>query len=375
MSGLELDGVAVAYGDTTAVKDLSLSVESGELFCLLGPSGSGKSTVLRAIAGFETPDRGRVTIGADTVTGAPPYDRDCSMVFQDWALFPQQTVLENVAFGPKMDGVDRETREARAREMLELVEMTGHESDRPAELSGGQKQRVALARSLAVDPELLLLDEPLSNLDRKLRETMQLELKRIHDRVGTTMVYVTHDQDEAFTLADRMAVMDEGRLVQVGVPERVYDDPADRFVESFLGTTNFVAATVERAGDCPRLSTPMGPSFEAPIDGDGLASGDDVTVSLRPERLAVSAGSAPAAVDGGVSARPGGSGRVAATGAVVETIHRGSDVRVRLSVGDAELFVEQSAAAAVRLSPGDDVTVEFAPSDATYFDAAGGRCR
>ena len=375
MSGLELDGVTVAYGDTTAVEDVSLSVEPGELFCLLGPSGSGKSTVLRAIAGFEPPASGRVTIGASAVAGVAPYDRDCSMVFQDWALFPHRTVLENVAFGLKMDGVDRDTRETRARETLELVEMTGHEDDRPTELSGGQKQRVALARSLAVDPELLLLDEPLSNLDRKLRETMQLELKRIHDRVGTTMVYVTHDQDEAFTLADRMGVMNDGRLVQVGVPERVYDDPTDRFVESFLGTTNFVTATVDRVGDQPRLSTPLGPAFEAPIDGDGLASGAEVAVSLRPERLTVSATPESAAVDGGVSAQTGDAGRVAVAGTVAETIHRGSDVRVRLSVGDTELFVERSAAAAVSLSSGDDVTVEFAPTDATYFDATGERCR
>ncbi len=375
MSGLELDGVTVAYGDTTAVDDVSLSVGPGELFCLLGPSGSGKSTVLRAIAGLESPVSGQVTIGDTAVTDSQPYDRDCSMVFQDWALFPHRTVLENVAFGLKMDGIDRDSREARARETLELVEMTGYEDDRPTELSGGQKQRVALARSLAVDPELLLLDEPLSNLDRQLRETMQLELKRIHDRVGTTMVYVTHDQDEAFTLADRMGVMNEGRLVQVGVPEHVYGDPTDRFVESFLGTTNFVTGSVERVGEHPHISTPMGVAFDAPIDGDGLRTGEDLTVSLRPEQLTVSAHADTATGDGGTSARYGDAGRVAVGGSVVETIHRGSDIRVRLSVGDTALHVERSAAGAVSLSTGDDILVEFAPADATYFDATGERCR
>ena len=375
MSMLELDGVTVAYGDTTAVDDVSLSVEPGELFCLLGPSGSGKSTVLRAIAGFESPVSGQVAIGGTAVTETPPYDRDCSMVFQDWALFPHQTVLENVAFGLKMDGIDRDSRKARAQETLELVEMSGYEDASPAQLSGGQKQRVALARSLTVDPELLLLDEPLSNLDRKLRETMQLELKRIHDRVGTTMVYVTHDQDEAFTLGDRMGVMNEGRLVQVGVPEQVYDNPTDRFVESFLGSTNFIAASVEDAGDRPRLSTALGVEFSAPIAGDGLTADDEVTVSLRPERLTVSADPDGAAVDGGVPETATDTGRVTAAGTVTETIHRGAAIRVRLSVGGTDLFVERSAASTASLTPGDGVAVEFAPDDATYFDGAGERCR
>ena len=344
MSMLELDGLTVNYGDVTVVDDVSVSVEPGELFCLLGPSGSGKSTVLRAIAGFESPSAGEIRLGGTAVTDTPPYDRDCSIVFQDWALFPHQTVLETVAFGLKMCGVDKQTRRERARESLELVEMTGYEESRPDQLSGGQKQRVALARSLTIDPELLLLDEPLSNLDRQLRETMQLELKRIHDRVGTTMMYVTHDQDEAFTLGDRMGVMNEGRLEQVGTPRTVYEDPTNQFVESFLGTTNFVEARATSVDGQPQLSTAMGVEFRAPIGEDRLATGDDVTVSLRPERLSVSTDSDTAAVDGGVTETD--TSTVTVTGTVDETIHRGSGVRIRLAVGETTVFVERSASSA-----------------------------
>jgi spermidine/putrescine transport system ATP-binding protein len=369
---LELDELTVNYGDMTAVDSVSLSIDMGELFCLLGPSGSGKSTVLRAIAGFESPSAGEILLDGTQVTETPPYNRDCSMVFQDWALFPHQTVLENVAFGLKMDGAGKKRRNERAHESLELVEMTGYEDSRPDQLSGGQKQRIALARSLTVDPELLLLDEPLSNLDRQLRETMQLELKRIHNRVETTMLYVTHDQDEAFTLGDRMGVMSEGRLVQVDTPRAVYEDPMDQFVESFLGTTNFIGARVMTVGERPQLSTEMGVEFLAPIDGRTLHVGDEMVVSVRPERLSVSTTSGATAVDGGVARA--GTSMVTVTGTVNEAIHRGSDVRVRLTVGDITVFVERSAAAAP-LTPGDEVVVQFCPDEATYFDAMRQRCR
>ncbi|MFB6250182.1 MAG: ABC transporter ATP-binding protein [Halobellus sp.] len=368
---LELSGATVAYGDLTAVDDVSLSVAEGELFCLLGPSGSGKSTVLRTIAGFEDPTTGRVELGGVEVTDAEPYDRDCSMVFQDWALFPSETVLGNVAFGPKMAGVGRTERHERAREMLDLVEMAGYEDATPDQLSGGQKQRVALARSLAVDPDLLLLDEPLSNLDRKLRETMQLELKRIHEQVGTTMLYVTHDQNETFTLADRMGVMADGELVQVGEPSTVYDDPADRFVEGFLGTTNFVECRVAAVEGSPVLETPLGVEARAPVDGAGLAPGDSVTVSLRPERLTVRP--EPAATqrveDGGTA-----TDTVTVAGTVTEVVHRGADVRVRLDVGETTLFVERPAGEWTGTA-GDRVVVSWDPARAVYFDATGARCR
>jgi spermidine/putrescine transport system ATP-binding protein len=297
-------------------------------------------------------------------------------------------VLENVAFGPKMAGVSETERTEQARELLDLVEITAQADARPAELSGGQRQRVALARSLAVDPDLLLLDEPLSSLDRKLRETMQIELKRIHDRVGTTMVYVTHDQDEAFTLADRLGVMDGGRLVQVGDPATVYENPTDRFVESFLGSTNFLDCRVT-ATDPPALDTPLGVTVRPPITDAGLSVGDDLTMSLRPERLGVAPATgadvptpaASAVEDGGRSARddrePTASDDepVAVEGTVTETIHRGSDVRLRLSVGEATLVVAESVDSGRNRRPGDDVTVRFRPGDAVYFDASGDRCR
>jgi spermidine/putrescine transport system ATP-binding protein len=369
---LELDELTVNYGNMTAVDSVSLSIEIGELFCLLGPSGSGKSTVLRTIAGFESPSAGEILLDGAQVTATPPYDRDCSMVFQDWALFPHQTVLENVAFGLKMNGASKQRRHERARESLELVEMTGYETSRPDQLSGGQKQRVALARSLTVDPELLLLDEPLSNLDRQLRETMQLELKRIHDRVGTTMLYVTHDQDEAFTLGDRMGVMNEGRLVQVDTPRAIYEDPTNQFVESFLGTTNFIQASVSSVDKRPQLSTEMGVEFLAPIDGRSLRTGDEMMISVRPERLSVSTASDATVVDGGVPQAE--KSVVSVTATVNETIHRGSDVRVQLTVGETTVFVERSAAAAP-LAPGEDVTIQFWPDEATYFDGTRQRCR
>jgi len=370
---LELEGLTVTYGGLTAVDDVSLTVEEGELCCLLGPSGSGKSTVLRAISGFERPAAGRVWIDGLDVTDAPPNERDCSMVFQDWALFPQQTVRENVAFGLKMDGVGTAERERRADEMLALVEMSEYGDSYPEQLSGGQKQRVALARSLVVDPDLLLLDEPLSNLDRQLRETMQLELTEIHDRVETTMLYVTHDQDEAFTLGDRLGVMGSGRLVQLDRPERVYDEPTDRFVESFLGTTNFVDCTVTEPGVQPTLETSFGVEFEAPIGGDGLAAGDTVVASLRPERLSLAVApegeaSTPTVGDGGESA-------VSVVATVEETVYRGADIRIRLEAGGSTLFVEPSVAAAPNVTDGDRLAVRFVPSEARYFDASGARCR
>jgi spermidine/putrescine transport system ATP-binding protein len=286
-----------------------------------------------------------------------------------------------------MRGVGTAERHETAREKLSLVEMSEYGDATPDELSGGQKQRVALARSLAVEPDLLLLDEPLSNLDRRLRETMQLELKRIHDRVGTTMLYVTHDQDEAFTLADRLGVMADGRLVQVDAPETVYDDPTDRFVESFLGSTNFVDARVERVDDRPLLDTALDASLPAPVDPDGLAPGDRLAVSLRPERLSVvhvgehgsartddaaagsPVGSPPAVEDGGTDER------VSVTGEVREAVHRGATVRVRLRVGETDLFVERPATAERSVGPGDRLAVRFDPREALYFDDEGERCR
>jgi len=373
MSLLELTGLVKRYGDLTAVDGLDLTVERGELVCLLGPSGCGKSTTLRMIAGFETPDEGTVTLAVDgdatDVTDRPPNERGTSMVFQDWALFPNKTVAENVAFGPKMHGVNREQRRATAREMLEVVEMGDHADDDPTALSGGQKQRVALARSLALDPELLLLDEPLSNLDRRLRETMQLELKSIHERLDTTMVYVTHDQDEAFTLADRIAVVDDGRVRQVGAPETVYTDPDALFVESFLGTSNFVDARVTATdGDRATVAFPFDARLRVP-GGNAVSPGDTVTASLRPERLSVAVETVRA--DGATRSR--GGLRFEAT--VASRLHRGSRYRYELTAGDTSLVTHRRIADRLDVEPGDGVTVRCDAADVTLFDADGRRIR
>ena len=381
-SVLELDGVSKRFGSITAVDDVSLSVTEGELVCLLGPSGCGKSTTLRTVAGFETPDAGTVRIEGRDVTTTPPNERPCTMVFQDWALFPNKTVRENVAFGLKTAGVDERERRERAADLLSLVEMSEQADARPGELSGGQKQRVALARSLAPDPELLLLDEPLSNLDRKLREAMQLEIKEIQASLDTTMVYVTHDQDEAFTLADRIGVMNGGRLVQTGPPSDVYTDPNDRFVESFLGTTNFVECTVARAEAPPRkssadggtveervpLETPLGSSLAAPAS-DGLEPGDRVTASLRPERLSVST---DPDVDATAARTPGA---FAARATVKNVLHRGSTVRYELAVGDETLSTERRIADRLDVEPSDTVTVRCGSGDVSYFGPEGARIR
>ena len=368
MTGVvELDDVRVEYGDVVAVDGLSLSVRPGELFCLLGPSGCGKTTTLRTVAGFETPSEGRVSLDGRDVTGHAPYDRDCATVFQNWALFPNKTVVENVAFGPKMAGVPTERRRERARDHLATVEMADYADASPADLSGGQKQRVALARALAVDPGVLLMDEPLSNLDRRLRETMQLEIAEIQRRLDTPMLYVTHDQAEAFTLADRIGVMDDGELVQVGTPESVYDDPADRFVESFLGSTNLVEGRVVEADAGVAAEFPVGDVVPLPA-GEGLTPGDAVSASVRPERLDV----APAAT---ATSPDGGATRVVVDGTVTETVYRGSSVRYHVDTGDTTLFVERPAAAAPGLSVGEPARLSWSATDAYYFGPDGGRVR
>jgi putative spermidine/putrescine transport system ATP-binding protein len=227
-----------SYGDVVAVDGVDLAIPAGEFFTLLGPSGSGKTTTLRLIAGFEEPDSGRVLLGGTDVTRHPPYARNVNTVFQDYALFPHMTVEENVAYGLRVKGVKREERRARAGEALEMVRLAGLGPRRPGQLSGGQRQRVALARAIVNRPRLLLLDEPLGALDLKLRQEMQLELMRIKDEVGITFVYVTHDQEEALTMSDRLAVFRDGRIEQVGTPAEVYEHPTSEFVAGFVGVSN-----------------------------------------------------------------------------------------------------------------------------------------
>jgi putative spermidine/putrescine transport system ATP-binding protein len=239
-AAVRLDGVRKSYGDLVAVDGVSLTLPPDEFFCLLGPSGSGKTTCLRLIAGFERPDGGRVELDGRDVSDVPPYDRDVNTVFQDYALFPHMTVGENVEYGLKVAGVSRDERRRRALEALELVRLGGLDKRRPGHLSGGQRQRVALARALVNRPRVLLLDEPLGALDLKLRQEMQLELKGIQREVGITFVHVTHDQEEALTMSDRLAVMNYGRIEQLGTPTEVYERPANEFVAGFVGVSNIV---------------------------------------------------------------------------------------------------------------------------------------
>jgi putative spermidine/putrescine transport system ATP-binding protein len=237
---VRLEGVRKSYGDVVAVDGIELDIPAGEFFTMLGPSGSGKTTMLRLIAGFESPDEGRVLLKGRDVTAQPPYARDVNTVFQDYALFPHMTVGENVGYGLKVKHVRRSERVKRTAEVLELVRLGGLVGRKPTQLSGGQRQRVALARAIVNHPQVLLLDEPLGALDLKLRQDMQIELKRIQQEVGITFVYVTHDQEEALTMSDRVAVFDEGRIQQVGTPAEVYERPASAFVAGFVGVSNVI---------------------------------------------------------------------------------------------------------------------------------------
>ncbi|AEW99153.1 ABC transporter ATP-binding protein [Streptantibioticus cattleyicolor] len=253
---VRLTGVRMEYGRVRAVDGVDLEVPEGEFFALLGPSGSGKTTLLRLIAGFETPTAGRVELGGAEVTALPPYRRDVHTVFQDYALFPQMTVAENVAYALTVRRVPRAERRARAREALAMVRLAGHEGRRPGQLSGGQRQRVALARALVDRPRVLLLDEPLGALDLKLRQEMQTELKALQRTTGITFLLVTHDQEEAMTMSDRIAVVRDGRIEQTGPPAEVYRRPATAFVASFIGTANLLDGTTGIRPERLRLAPP-----------------------------------------------------------------------------------------------------------------------
>ncbi len=284
MTRVELRGVTKRFRGVTAVDGVSFSVESGEFFVILGPSGSGKTTTLRIIAGFEAPDEGRVLFDGEDVTERRPYERGTAMVFQNYALWPHMTVFDNIAFGLKIRKVPWEEIRRRVKWALELVRLEGMEDRYPHQLSGGQQQRVALARALVVEPRVLLLDEPLSNLDAKLRVEMREELKRLQRKLGVTTIYVTHDQVEAMTLADRIAILNKGRLLQVGSPQEVYFNPANLFVAAFIGRSNIYEARVtgSQGGyvevEVPSLSTRL-----YGIPAPGLEGGGEAYVSIRPE--------------------------------------------------------------------------------------------
>ena len=288
MALLEIAGVSKHFGATAAVDGLSLTVERGAFYALLGPSGCGKTTLLRMIAGLETPDSGRIVIDGVDVTGLPPYARPVNMMFQSFALFPHMDVAGNIAFGLHQERMDRRRIATRVEEMLALVQMAGYERRRPHELSGGQRQRVALARALAKMPKLLLLDEPLAALDRKLRAETRLELVGIQERVGITFLIVTHDQEEALSMASCVAVMDRGRLVQTGAPADIYERPASRFVANFVGEVNLFEGDLTAGLNCLALAVT---GFPEPIPlppGTQLPDGAAAALAVRPEKLVLS---------------------------------------------------------------------------------------
>jgi spermidine/putrescine transport system ATP-binding protein len=289
MSGghVKLESLTKRFDQATAVHEISLEIQAGEFFSLLGPSGCGKTTTLRMVAGFEPPTEGKILLDGVDVAGLPPNRRNVNTVFQSYALFPFLTVAENVAFGMKYKSVPKAERSSRVAEALELVELTGYEKRRPNQLSGGQQQRVALARALVLRPSVLLLDEPLGALDAKLRRTLQVELGALQKQVGITFLYVTHDQEEALTMSDRLAVMNHGRVAQLGRPEEVYNEPADAYVADFLGVSNLMDASVQPGGDGRGPCLLRMGDFTLEAATGRLDATGTVKLAIRPERIHV----------------------------------------------------------------------------------------
>jgi spermidine/putrescine transport system ATP-binding protein len=338
-----------SYGEVLALRDVSLEVRPGEFLTLLGPSGCGKTTLLRLIAGFETPDAGRILISGKDVAPLPPYQRPVNTVFQHYALFPHRTVAGNVAFGLEGTGLDKAQIRDRVLQALEMVRLPGYGERRIHQLSGGQKQRVALARAVVLEPDVLLLDEPMAALDLKLRKEMQVEVKNLQERLRTTFVFVTHDQDEALIMSDRIAVMNQGRIEQLDTPEELYEKPRTRFVADFLAVRNILEATVEAvAGGQARLRTRGGNVVLAADDG-GYAAGAAVVIGLRPERLSL---------DG-----PGSGGGIPNTfpGRLDDEIYLGDWTDWRVRLGDEILAVAEGAKTARDRQRGDEVTVRVPP--------------
>jgi putative spermidine/putrescine transport system ATP-binding protein len=351
-AAIEIAGVSKVYdGGVRAVDTIVIDISQGEFFSLLGPSGCGKTTTLRMIAGFETPDVGAIRVDGDDITHVPAHKRDMGMVFQNYALFPHRTVAENVAFGLRMRGMDKATIASKVKAALEMVELAGLEDRRPGQLSGGQQQRVALARAIVIEPRVLLCDEPLGALDKKLRQQMQFELKQLQKTLGLTLVFVTHDQEEALAMSDRIAVMNCGRVEQIGTPVEIYDRPLTRFVADFIGDTNIFRGE--------RITTDVGPALAV---GRGLvvtlparAPGTGVlSVALRPEKIGLSPGKAGAVATGS-----------RARGMVESTNFLGGAVlyRIALDSGHRVLAQQPNAGAGDVFVPGQTVRLDWKPAD------------
>ena len=282
---IRFDAVSKAYGAVRVIDDLSLDIAKGEFVSLLGPSGSGKTTLLMILAGFEAPTAGAVWLDGRRIDRLPPYKRDMGVVFQNYALFPHMSIAENIAFPLHMRGVGKAEREEKVTRALDMVQLSAQRDRHPAQLSGGQQQRVALARALVFEPAVVLMDEPLGALDKQLREQMQLDIRALHKRLELTVVFVTHDQGEALTMSDRIAVFNRGKIEQIGSPRDIYDRPATRFVAEFIGETNLLDGTVETlAGPTAQIRLARGGMLNVPAH-DGLMAGQPVLISVRPERI------------------------------------------------------------------------------------------
>ncbi len=346
---VSVSGLSKSYGEVVALRDVSLEVKAGEFLTLLGPSGCGKTTLLRLLAGFETPDAGRILISGNDVAELPPHRRPVNTVFQAYALFPHRTVAGNVAFGLENQGLTKAALAERVEKALDMVRLPGYGERRIHQLSGGQKQRVALARAVVLEPEVLLLDEPMSALDLKLRKEMQVEVKNLQERLKITFVFVTHDQDEALIMSDRIAVMNQGRIEQLDTPEALYERPRTRFVADFLAVKNILEATVIGVAEgFAELQTRGGNRVRAKDDG-GYVAGASVLVGVRPERLSLAGpdGTAPSP-----NAFPG---------RLDDEIYLGDWTDWRVRLGDEVISVAEGASLARHRKRGDDVTVKVPP--------------
>ncbi len=353
---IRLDNVRKSFGDFVAVDRADFAIHEGEFFAMLGPSGCGKTTTLKMIAGFEQPTSGRVLLNGEDVSRVPPYKRNVNTVFQQYALFPHMSVADNVRFGPRAKKVARSTYETSVREMLDVVRLSDFAERKPSQLSGGQQQRVALARALVNYPSALLLDEPLAALDLKLREAMQFELKRIQREVGITFVFVTHDQGEALTMSDRIAVMSEGRVEQIGTPEEIYNSPGSLFVAGFIGSANLLPGTVvgSDANDVV-VALASGANVRARTS-EQRSDGSQVSVMLRPERLI-------AAIE------PRSDGR-SIEGHVTDVVFQGATARLNVRLGDgSEVIANVGTGTDLPfLTPGATVYLCWEPGAAFLLD-------
>lgn len=351
MSIVSVNNLVKEFGDVVAVTDASFDIEDGEFVSILGPSGSGKSTILRMIAGFEAPTSGTITLDGQNVVGVPPFNRDVNMVFQSLALFPHLTVAENIGYGLKQRGVAKAERADRITEMLSVVHLEGYEDRMPDELSGGEQQRVALARAIVNEPKLVLFDEPLASLDRKLRQHMQVELQRIQAETGITFLYVTHDQEVAVSVSDRMILLREGRIEQIGSPEELYDTPRSRFVADFIGDVNtFPGRVSERTNGSASievLETSLRVEDVSASRLSELSTDDPVDVCFRPHSLSV--------------CEAADSDTPAVNGTVVNRIYQGKETKYVVETETGQVTVEDDAEFAI-----DDDVVVSAPREGAY---------